>query len=51
MIFKKRGDFMQSAELVELVKKIQMLQFESQTIELKTAEFGCPKKFYDTLSS
>lgn len=46
-----RGDFMQSAELVELVKKVQKLQFESQTIELKTAEFGCPKKLYDTLSS
>lgn len=42
---------MQSAELVELVRKVQKLQFESRTIELKTAESGCPKKLYDTLSS
>lgn len=46
-----RGDFMQSAELVELVKKVQKSKSESQTIELKSAEFGCPKKLYDTLSS
>lgn len=42
---------MQSVELFELVKKIQRLQFETQTIELKSAESGCPKKLYDTLSS
>ncbi len=42
---------MQTKELIELVKKIKELKSESQTIELKTAEFGCPKKFYDTLSS
>lgn len=42
---------MQTKELIELVKKIKELKNESQTIELKAAEFGCPKKFYDTLSS
>ena len=42
---------MQTKELIELVKKIKELKSESQTIELKAAEFGCPKKFYDTLSS
>lgn len=42
---------MQTKELIELVKKIKELKSESQTIELKTAEFGCPKKLYDTLSS
>lgn len=42
---------MQSKDLAELVKKIQELKTESQTLELKTAQFGCPKKLYDTLSS
>ena len=42
---------MQSKELVELVKRIKELKSESQTIELKSAELGCPKKLYDTLSS
>lgn len=42
---------MQTKELIELAKKINELKSESQTIELKAAEFGCPKKFYDTLSS
>ena len=42
---------MQTEELVELVKEIQTSKSESRTLELKTAEIGCPKKFYDTLSS
>lgn len=42
---------MQTKELVELVKKIQKIKSESRTIELKAAEYGCPKKLYDTLSS
>lgn len=42
---------MQTKELVELVNKIQEMKSESRTIELKTAELGCPKKLYDTLSS
>ena len=41
---------MQSKELVELVNKIKELKSESQTIELKSAELGCPKRHYDTLS-
>ena len=42
---------MQTEELVEIVKEIQTSKSESRTLELKTAEFGCPKKLYDTLSS
>lgn len=42
---------MQTEELVELVKEIQTSKSESRTLELKTAEIGCPKKLYDTLSS
>lgn len=42
---------MQTKELIDLVKKIKEIKSESRTIELKTAEFGCPKKLYDTLSS
>lgn len=41
---------MQPKELIELANEIQKLKCESQTIELKTAELGCPKKLYDTLS-
>lgn len=42
---------MQIKDLMELVEKIQTLKSESQTVELKTAHNGCPKKLYDTLSS
>ncbi len=42
---------MQIKELIELVNKIQKTKSESRTIELKAAEFGYPKKIYDTLSS
>jgi ATP-dependent DNA helicase RecG len=42
---------MRTKELIELVNKIQETKSESRTIELKTAEFGCPKKLYDTFSS
>lgn len=38
-------------ELSELVKKVQDMQAESQTIEVKSAHQGCPKRLYDTLSS
>ncbi|WP_044090569.1 ATP-binding protein [Bifidobacterium reuteri] len=38
-------------ELTQLVKKVQDLQAESQTIELKAANHGCPTKLYDTLSA
>lgn len=42
---------MQYTELIELVRKIQTLKCETQTIEIKTAGQDCPKKLYDTLSS
>ena len=42
---------MQVKELIDLVKSIEKSKNESRTIELKAAEFGCPKKLYDTLSS
>lgn len=40
---------MQDTELLELVRKIQSFNCEFQTIEVKTANQGCPKKLYDTL--
>lgn len=42
---------MQTKELAELVAKIRKSKYESRTIELKTAEKGCPKRLYDTISS
>lgn len=42
---------MQDVELIELVHKIQSMKCETQTIEIKAAEYDCPKKLYDTLSS
>lgn len=38
-------------ELQEMVKAVQKYRFESQTLELKAAHEGCPKRLYDTLSS
>lgn len=37
--------------LQELIQKIIHSQAESQTIEVKSAHQGCPKRLYDTLSS
>ena len=42
---------MQSEELVALVQKVQRYQCELQTLEVKAAQFGCPTRLYDTLSS
>lgn len=42
---------MQEKDLIELVNKIQTVCSESQTIEVKEANKGCPKRLYDTLSS
>lgn len=42
---------MQTEDLRKLVDKIQHLQCEMQTIELKAANKGCPTRLYDTLSS
>lgn len=38
-------------ELIELANKICKQKAEEQTIELKSAQTGCPKRLYDTLSS
>lgn len=42
---------MLSEELLILIKKRQEIKAESQTIEVKSAHNGCPKRLYDTLSS
>lgn len=42
---------MTESELIELVKHIQNIKAEGQTIEVKAAHKGCPQKLYDTLSS
>lgn len=42
---------MVSEELLVLIKKIQEIKAESQTVEVKSAHNGCPKRLYDTLSS
>lgn len=42
---------MQAEELKQLISRIQSQKTESQTIELKSAEHGCPTKLYDTLSA
>ena len=42
---------MREEELYNLVRKVQKRQTESQTIELKAAAAGFPKRIYDTLSS
>lgn len=41
---------MQSFELVDLTKQIAHEKTEGQTIEIKAAKDGCPKKLYDTIS-
>lgn len=38
-------------ELLEKLNLIQKMKCESQTLELKSAEKGCPKRLYDSLSS
>ncbi len=38
-------------ELVELAKKISKQKSEGQTLEVKSANRGCPKRLYDSLSS
>lgn len=42
---------MTSEELLELLEKIQKMKCETNTLELKCAESGCPKRLYDTISS
>ena len=38
-------------ELLEKLEFIQKMKCETQTLELKSAENGCPKRLYDSLSS
>ena len=38
-------------ELLDLVKETQRLSAEQQTVEVKAAANGCPKRLYDTLSA
>lgn len=45
------GTQMTSEELYETLLTIQRMRCETQTLELKSAEYGCPKRLYDTLSS
>lgn len=42
---------METSDLLELVQKIRRYQCEFQTIEVKAAAQGTPKRLYDTLSS
>ena len=42
---------MTSEELFEKLNLIQSMKCETQTLELKSAEKGCPKHLYDSLSS
>ena len=42
---------MQTEELVALVKHVQSIQCETQTLEVKAAHKGCPTKLFATLSS
>ncbi len=37
-------------DFFEKLKEIQKMKCETQTLELKSAEYGCPKRLYDTLS-
>ncbi len=38
-------------ELLELIENVKNLKSETNTLEIKTAASGCPKRLYDTLSS
>ena len=42
---------MTTEELIEKLELIQKLKCETSTLELKSAEQGCPKHLYDSLSS
>ncbi len=47
----QRENIMQSENLKKLVCEIQKRKSETQTLELKSAEHGCPTRLFDTLSS
>lgn len=42
---------MVETELRDLIAKIQQVKCETQSLELKAAHEGCPKRLYDTLSA
>lgn len=42
---------MLAEELIELAKRVCRQRAEEQTVEVKAAHVGCPKRLYDTLSS
>ena len=42
---------MTSEELLQQLKNIQNIKCETHTLELKSAEKGCPTRLYDSLSS
>ncbi|GHU60210.1 hypothetical protein FACS1894171_0750 [Clostridia bacterium] len=42
---------MQAEDLIKLIKTVQTQKCETQTIEVKAANQGCPTKLFDTLSS
>ena len=42
---------MTTEELFDILEAISKMKCETQTIELKSANKGCPKHLYDTLSS
>lgn len=42
---------MTNKEFEEILNEIQKSKCETQTLEIKSAELGYPKKLFDTLSS
>ena len=42
---------MTTEELYDKLKLIQKMKCKTQNLELKSAEQGCPKRLYDSLSS
>ncbi len=42
---------MQEETLKRIVDEIRKQKTEKQTVELKLAQYGCPTRLYDTLSS
>lgn len=42
---------MLTEELLELANSVRQMKAEMQTVEVKAAHQGCPKRLYDTLSS
>lgn len=42
---------MTTEELMEKLELIQKMKCETSTLEIKSAEQGCPQRLYDTLSA